>query len=69
MQALIKLLHQKAEKAPLKLCKILKEKIEQEKEIRKEEMEMKKKEQENKAVEQQMLMDQQRHSQQQYQAG
>ena len=57
----------KSRKSATKAVQILKQKIEQEKEIRKEEMEMKKKEQENKAAEQKMLMDQQRHSQQQYQ--
>ena len=57
----------KSRKSATKAVQILKQKIEQEKEIRKEEMEMKKKEQENKAAEQKMLMDQQRHSHQQYQ--
>ncbi|XP_022794182.1 probable serine/threonine-protein kinase DDB_G0267686 [Stylophora pistillata] len=46
---------------------ILKEKIENEREIRKEEIELKKKEQENKAAQHQMLIDQQRQNQQQYQ--
>jgi len=46
---------------------ILKEKFENEREIRKEEIELKKKEQENKAAQHQMLIDQQRQSQQQYQ--
>ena len=46
---------------------ILKEKFENEKEFRKEEMELKKKEQENKAAQHQMLIDQQRQNQQQYQ--
>ena len=57
----------KSRKSTTEAVQILKENIKQEKEIRKEEMEMKKKEQENKAAEQQMLMDQQRYSQQQYQ--
>lgn len=63
MQVHIKLLPQKAEKVLLNLC----EKFENEKEIRKEEMGMKKKGQENKAAQHQMLMDQQRQNQQQYQ--
>ncbi|XP_078363532.1 uncharacterized protein LOC144647728 [Oculina patagonica] len=57
----------KSRKSTTEAAQILKEKYENEKEIRKEEMEIKKKEQENRAAEQQMLMDQQRHSQQQYQ--
>lgn len=58
---------QKSRKSTTEAVQVLKEKFAHEKEIRKEEMEMKRKEQENKAAEQQMLMDQQRHSQQQYQ--
>ncbi|KAL9954111.1 hypothetical protein ACROYT_G041607 [Oculina patagonica] len=57
----------KSRKSTTEAVQILKEKYENEKEIRKEEMEIKKKEQENKAAEHQMLMVQQRHSQQQYQ--
>lgn len=46
---------------------ILKEKFENEREIRKEEIELKKIEQENKASQHQMLIDLQRQNQQQYQ--
>ena len=57
----------KSRKSTTEAVQILKEKFENEKEIRKEEMEMKKKEQENKAAQHQMLMDQQKQNQQQYQ--
>ena len=57
----------KSRRSTTEAVQILKEKFENEKEFRKEEMELKKKEQENKAAQHQMLIDQQRQNQQQYQ--
>lgn len=57
----------KSRRSTAEAVQILKEKFENEREIRKEEIELKKKEQENKAAQHQMLIDQQRQNQQQYQ--
>ncbi|CAH3166799.1 unnamed protein product, partial [Porites lobata] len=57
----------KSRRSTTEAVQILKEKFENEKEFRKEEMELKKKEQENKVAQHQMLIDQQRQNQQQYQ--
>ena len=57
----------KSRRSTTEAVQILKEKFENEREIRKEEIELKKKEQENKAAQHQMLIDQQRQNQQQYQ--
>ncbi|XP_068747071.1 putative uncharacterized protein DDB_G0274435 [Montipora capricornis] len=57
----------KSKRSTTEAVQILKEKFENEKEFRKEEMELKKKEQENKAAQHQILIDQQRQNQQQYQ--
>ena len=57
----------KSRRSTTEAVQILKEKFENEREIRKEEIELKKKEQENKAAQHQMLVDQQRQNQQQYQ--
>ena len=56
----------KSKRSTTEAVQILKEKFENEKEIRKEEMELKGKEQENKAAQHQILIDQQRQNQQQY---
>ena len=58
---------QKSRRSTTKAVQILKEKLENEKEIRKEKIELKMKEQENKAAQHQMLIDQQRQNQQKYQ--
>ncbi|PFX30309.1 hypothetical protein AWC38_SpisGene4912 [Stylophora pistillata] len=57
----------KSRRSTTEAVQILKEKFENEREIRKEEIELKKKEKENKAAQHQMLTDQQRQNQQQYQ--
>lgn len=57
----------KSRRSTTEAVQILKEKFENEREIRKEEIELKKKEQENKAAQHQMLIGQQRQKQQQYQ--
>ena len=57
----------KSKRSATDAVQILKEKFKNEKEFRKEEMELKKKEQENEPAQHQMLIDQQRQNQQQYQ--